>query len=563
MVFALKIWRHYLYGVHVDVFTDHKSLHKVNVVADALSRLSMDSVAHVEEERKELAKDVHRLARLGVRLMTVKEKKDSDLIFLEQKGAIHQQRVEVCYQEVDSVLRYQGATNMYHDLLGVYWWNGMKKDIADFVAKCPNCQQVKVEHQRPQGMNQEIDIPTWKWEVINMDLITEDYAKLCINEIVRLHGVPLSIILDIGPQFTCHFRKGSWDDHLPLIEFTYNIRYPSNFQMAPYEALYGRRCRSPNDVRRRELESHVNDWVFLKVSHMKGVMRFGKKGKLSPSYVCLYHILKRIGKVVCELELPTELATVHPVFHISLLKKCMRDPASIVPFESVGVMDSLTYEEVPVEILDRQVRRLRSKEVALVKSSFEDECSQGGDNVTPQIREGKNSRFLEGAGATEESHLRTISLLMAYQSALSMGMSTFCFSLKISALSSKRRSTRTDRQFDSRPAVSSVDGPVTFQFQTPNFSLQLRTTVNQYGPLVNSWPVSQLMAHKLERKRRKEVKKRSSRTQQGSISSSPEIERFLHGIRHHVQVLSIQITLRSVPNLQFNIISGESSFFED
>ena len=139
VVFALKIWRHYLYGVHVDVFTDHKSLQyvftqkelnlrqrrwleflkdydmsvhyhpgKANVVADALSRLSMGSVAHVEEERKELAKDVHRLARLGVRLMSisdggvtvqngaesslvveVKEKQDSDPILLELKGAVH------------------------------------------------------------------------------------------------------------------------------------------------------------------------------------------------------------------------------------------------------------------------------------------------------------------------------------------------------------------------------------------------------------------------------------------------------------------------------------------
>ncbi|WMV54778.1 hypothetical protein MTR67_048163 [Solanum verrucosum] len=145
VVFALKIWRHYFYGVHVDVFTDHKSLQyvftqkelnlhqrrwleflkdydmsvhyhpgKANVVADALSRLSMGSVAHVEEERKELAKDVHRLARLGVRLMSisdggvtvqngeesslvveVKEKQDTDPILLELKGAVHNQRVEI------------------------------------------------------------------------------------------------------------------------------------------------------------------------------------------------------------------------------------------------------------------------------------------------------------------------------------------------------------------------------------------------------------------------------------------------------------------------------------
>ncbi|WMV14130.1 hypothetical protein MTR67_007515 [Solanum verrucosum] len=100
---------------------------------------------------------------------------------------------------------------------------------------------------------------------------------------------------------------------------------------------------------------------------MKGVMRFGKKGKLSPRYVGHYRILKRIGKVAYELELPTDLAAVDPVFHISLLKKCVGDPASVMPLETVAVKDSLSYEDVPVEILDRQVRRLRNKEVASVK----------------------------------------------------------------------------------------------------------------------------------------------------------------------------------------------------
>ncbi|KAH0719580.1 hypothetical protein KY285_015611 [Solanum tuberosum] len=479
VVFALKIWRHYLYGVHVDVFTDHKSFKyvftqkelnlrqrrwleflkdydmsvhyhsgKANVVADALSRLSMGSVAHVEEERKELAKDVHRLARLGVLLMSisdggvtvqngaesslveeVKEKQDNDLILLQLKGAVHQHRVEVFSQGGDGVLRYQGilcvpdvgelrqhilaeahnsrysihlgATKMYRDLREVYWWNGMKRDIADFVAKCPNCQQVKVEHQKPGSMTQEIDIPTWKWEVINMDFITglprtrrqhdsiwvivdrvtkssrflavkttdsaEDYPKLYISEIVRLDGVPLSIISYRGPHFTSHFWKsfqkglgtqtdgqgertiqtledmfracvidfkGSWDDHFPLIEFAYNNSYHSSIQMTPYEALYGRRCRSPVGWFEVGEAALIGPDSVLDAIE-KGVMRFGKKGKLSPRYVGPYRILKGIS--------------------------------SIVPLESVAMKDSLSYKDVPVEILDRQVRRLRNKEVASVK----------------------------------------------------------------------------------------------------------------------------------------------------------------------------------------------------
>ncbi|WMV25256.1 hypothetical protein MTR67_018641 [Solanum verrucosum] len=100
---------------------------------------------------------------------------------------------------------------------------------------------------------------------------------------------------------------------------------------------------------------------------MKGVMRFGKKEKLSPRYIGPYRISKRIGNVTYELELPQELAVVRPVFHISMLKKCMGNPSLIIPTEVIGIKDSLSYEEIPVQILDRQVRRLRTKEVASIK----------------------------------------------------------------------------------------------------------------------------------------------------------------------------------------------------
>ena len=91
----------------------------------------------------------------------------------------------------------------------------------------------------------------------------------------------------------------------------------------------------------------------MTVSPMKGVMRFGRKGKRSPRYVGPYKILKRVGKVAYELEFPSKLALVHLVFHISLLKKCVGEPASVVPLESVAVKYSLSYEDVPVDILDR------------------------------------------------------------------------------------------------------------------------------------------------------------------------------------------------------------------
>ena len=125
--------------------------------------------------------------------------------------------------------------------------------------------------------------------------------------------------------------------------------------------------KSYADISRRELEFQVNDWVFLKVLPMKGVIRFGKKGKLSLRYVGPYKIIKRVCKVAHELELPAELAAGHPVFHISLLKKCVGDPASVVPIESVAVKDSISYKDVPVDILNCQVKRLRNNEVTSVK----------------------------------------------------------------------------------------------------------------------------------------------------------------------------------------------------
>ncbi|KAK4716070.1 hypothetical protein R3W88_014408 [Solanum pinnatisectum] len=96
-------------------------------------------------------------------------------------------------------------------------------------------------------------------------------------------------------------------------------------------------------------------------------MRFGKKGKLSPRYIGPYRIAKRIGNVAYELELQQELAAVHPVFHISMLKKCMGDPSLIISTENIEIKDSLSYEEISVQILDRQVRKLRTNEVASIK----------------------------------------------------------------------------------------------------------------------------------------------------------------------------------------------------
>nr|XP_033509242.1 uncharacterized protein LOC117274146 [Nicotiana tomentosiformis] len=136
--------------------------------------------------------------------------------------------------------------------------------------------------------------------------------------------------------------------------------------MAPYEALYGRKCRSP--IGWLEVgEAELLGPNLVQQAKEKGVMRFGKKGKLIPRYVGLYKIIRRIGRVAYELDLPLELDAVHPVFHVSMLRKCIEDPSRITPIEDIHIPEDLSYAEVPVVILDRQVRKLRTKEVASVK----------------------------------------------------------------------------------------------------------------------------------------------------------------------------------------------------
>ncbi|XP_059289321.1 uncharacterized protein LOC132042822 [Lycium ferocissimum] len=119
-------------------------------------------------------------------------------------------------------------------------------------------------------------------------------------------------------------------------------------------------------MRRRELEFVVGDKVFLKVSSMKGVVRFGKKGKLSPHVIGPYEIVRRLGKVAYELKLPSEMSMVHPVFHILMLRLYKPDPFHFMNHEEIEVNEGLSYEEEPVQILNHQVRRLRTKDVAFV-----------------------------------------------------------------------------------------------------------------------------------------------------------------------------------------------------
>ena len=202
--------------------------------------------------------------------------------------------------------------------------------------------------------------------------------------------------------------KGIWDKYLPLMEFAYNNSYQSSIEMVPYEALYGRKCRTPlcwdevgerkllgpeivqvttdnvkvirdrlkisqdrhksyADNRRRDMEFQVGDPVFLRISPWKGVLRFKKKGKLSPCYMGPYEIVERIGEVAYRLRLPHELARIHDVFNVSMLRKYIADPSHVLRDQPVELKEDLTYEEKPVQITDRKDQVLRNKVIPLVK----------------------------------------------------------------------------------------------------------------------------------------------------------------------------------------------------
>ena len=269
---------------------------------------------------------------------------------------------------------------------------------------------------------------------VGYTLALERFCRIYIREIVRLHGVPVSIVSDRDPRFTAHFwksfqkamgtrltmstafhpqtdgqskktiqvledmlracvldHKGSLEEHLPLVKFAYNNSYQASIQMAPYEALNRRPCRSPlcwtevgessitspdlirdtsekvslirqrlltaqsrqkSYVDVRPLEFEVGDHVFLKVMPKRGVVRFSKRGKLSSRFIRPFEILERIGIVAYRLALPPCMSGVHKVFHVSMLRKYTPDPAHVVDWGQIEVDTDGTFEEGPICILD-------------------------------------------------------------------------------------------------------------------------------------------------------------------------------------------------------------------
>nr|GFA51536.1 reverse transcriptase domain-containing protein [Tanacetum cinerariifolium] len=319
VVFALKTWRHYFYGTKSVIYTNHKSLQRIfdqkelnmhqkrwiELFSDYECEIRYHPVAQGEAFKQEniLAERLHGLDQ------QMKKRKDGSLYFLHRIWVLLVGGVQTIIMDETHKTRYfvhPGADKMYHDIRNMYWWLGMKRDIAIYVSKSLTCSKKTI--------------------------VQKDLARIYIDEIVTRHGVPVSIISDRDGRFTSRCWQtiqkalrtracvidfgGSWDVHLPLAEFSYNISYHSSMRCAPFEALYGRKCRSlvfvaeigessligPELIQettdkvvlikeklkaardrqksyvyhsRKSLEFEVGDQVMLKVSPLKGVIRFG------------------------------------------------------------------------------------------------------------------------------------------------------------------------------------------------------------------------------------------------------------------------------------------------
>ncbi|GJS33075.1 putative reverse transcriptase domain-containing protein [Tanacetum coccineum] len=351
VVFALKIWRHCLYGTKCFVFTDHKSLQHILDQKDFNMRqrrwleflADYDSQSEAIKEENIKAENLRGMDKaFEVRPNGTRCIKNRN--WLPLFGNLRDLIMHESYKSKYSV--YPGSDKMYQDLKKLYWWPNMKAIIAEYV-NCDSHFTSRFWQSMQSALGTQLDMST------AYHLKTDGQSERTIQ---TLEDMLRACVIDFG--------KG-WERHLPLVEFSYNNIYHVSIKAAPFEALYGRKCRSPvcwaeqrsyANIRQKPLEFQVRDCVMLKVSPQKGVIRFGMQGKLNPQYIRPFKILDRIGPVAYKLELPEELSNVHNTFYVSNLKKCQSDESFIIPMKELRLDGKLNFMEET-----NRIYRLRSQ----------------------------------------------------------------------------------------------------------------------------------------------------------------------------------------------------------
>ncbi|GJS34691.1 putative reverse transcriptase domain-containing protein [Tanacetum coccineum] len=349
---------------------------KANVVADALSR-----------------KDRNKPLRVRALVMTIglnlpkqilsaqsEARKEENFINEDLHGMINKLEPRAdgtlclnnrswipCFGELRALIMHEshkskysihpGSDKMYQDLKKLYWWPNMKAEIATYVSKCLTCAKVKIEYQKPSAGQDTIwvivDRLTKSAHFLPMreDDTLEKLTRQYLKEVVSKHGVPVTayhLETDVQSKRTIQtledmlracvldFRKG-WDRHLPLVEFSYTSSYHTSIKAAPFEVLYGRKCRSPIC------------WAKVGDSQLTG-----------PEII--HETTEKIIQIKSQ-----KLSRVHNTFHVSKLKKYMADEPLAIPLDEIQVGDKLNFIEEPVEIMDREVKRLKQSRIPIVK----------------------------------------------------------------------------------------------------------------------------------------------------------------------------------------------------
>nr|GEX47182.1 reverse transcriptase domain-containing protein [Tanacetum cinerariifolium] len=330
---------------------------------------------------------------------------------------------------------HPGSDKMYQNPKQLYWWPNMKADNATYVGKCLTCSKVKAEHQKPSGLLVQPEIPEWKWEKITIDFITKlpkttnsyDTIWVIVDPLHEALGTRLDMSTAYHPKIdgqseitiqtledmlrasVVDFEK-SWDRHLTLVEFSCNNSYHTSIKAAPFEALYGRKCRSPfcwaevrdaqhtgpkiihettekivqiksriqaardrkksyADLKRKPIDFQVGDRVMLKVSPWKGVVRFGKHAKLNPRYIGPFKVLSKVRDVVYRLELPQQLSRVHNT-NVSNLKKCLFDESLVIPLDELRIDDKLYFVKEQLKIMDSEIKQMKRSHNPIIKHVY-------------------------------------------------------------------------------------------------------------------------------------------------------------------------------------------------